>query len=89
MDEPTSVLTPQEVKSLFKTLNALVKEGRTILYITHKLEEVISLCDDVTIMRNGKVIDSCSTKNQTAKSLATKMLGQKLEELKNRLHSYQ
>ena len=41
MDEPTSVLTPQEVESLFITLNALVKEGRTILYITHKLEEVI------------------------------------------------
>ena len=82
MDEPTSVLTPQEVESLFITLNALVKEGRTILYITHKLEEVISLCNEVTIMRNGKVIDSCSTENQTAKSLATKMLGQKLEELK-------
>lgn len=82
MDEPTSVLTPQEVESLFKTLNVLVTEGRTILYITHKLEEVISLCNEVTIMRNGKVIDSCSTENQTAKSLATKMLGRKLEELK-------
>ena len=82
MDEPTSVLTPQEVESLFKTLNALVKEGRTILYITHKLEEVITLCNEVTIMRNGKVIDSCSTENQTAKGLATKMLGQKLDELK-------
>ena len=82
MDEPTSVLTPQEVESLFKTLNALVKEGRTILYITHKLEEVISLCNEVTIMRNGEVIDTSSIVNQTAKSLATKMLGQKLEELK-------
>ena len=82
MDEPTSVLTPQEVESLFKTLNALIKEGRTILYITHKLEEVISLCNEVTIMRNGEVIDTSSTVNQTAKSLATKMLGQKLEELK-------
>ena len=82
MDEPTSVLTPQEVKNLFVTLNALVDEGRTILYITHKLEEVITLCDEVTIMRSGKVIDSCSTENQTAKSLATKMLGEKLEELK-------
>ena len=82
MDEPTSVLTPQEVKSLFETLNALVEEGRTILYITHKLEEVINLCNDVTIMRNGEIIDSCSTDNQTAESLATKMLGQKLEDLK-------
>ena len=82
MDEPTSVLTPQEVESLFLTLNSLVKEGRTILYITHKLEEVINICNDVTIMRNGEVIDSCSTSGQTAKSLATKMLGQKLDELK-------
>ena len=82
MDEPTSVLTPQEVESLFVTLNALVKEGRTILYITHKLEEVISICDTVTIMRNGEVIDTSSTSNFTAKSLATKMLGQKLEDLK-------
>ncbi|MBS56439.1 MAG: ABC transporter [Rickettsiales bacterium] len=82
MDEPTSVLTPQEVESLFVTLNSLVKEGRTILYITHKLEEVIKICNDVTIMRNGEVIDSSSTSGQTAKSLATKMLGQKLDELK-------
>ena len=82
MDEPTSVLTPQEVENLFVTINALVKEGRTILYITHKLEEVITICNEVTIMRNGKVIDSCSTSNQTAKTLATKMLGEKLDELK-------
>ena len=82
MDEPTSVLTPQEVESLFITLNALVKEGRTILYITHKLEEVISICDTVTIMRNGEVIDTSSTSNFTAKTLATKMLGQKLDDLK-------
>ena len=82
MDEPTSVLTPQEVNSLFETLNSLVQEGRTILYITHKLEEVISLCDTVTIMRSGEVIDTSSIANQTAESLATKMLGQKLEELK-------
>ena len=78
MDEPTSVLTPQEVTSLFKTLNALIQEGRTILYITHKLEEVINLCDEVTIMRNGEVIDSCSIDNHTAETLATKMLGEKL-----------
>ena len=82
MDEPTSVLTPQEVTNLFKTLGALVKEGRTILYITHKLEEVIKLCDEVSIMRNGKLIDSCSIANQTAETLATKMLGERLGEIK-------
>ena len=71
MDEPTSVLTPQEVTNLFKTLEALVKEGRTILYITHKLEEVINLCDEVTIMRNGELIDSCTIVNQTAETSNT------------------
>ena len=82
MDEPTSVLTPQEVTSLFKTLDALVKDGRTILYITHKLEEVINLCDEVTIMRNGELIDTCLIENQTAETLATKMLGERLGEIK-------
>jgi len=81
MDEPTSVLTPQEIANLFKTLKALVEEGRTILYITHKLEEVIDLCDQVTIMRNGELIDSCLIENQTAETLATKMLGMRLGEI--------
>ena len=82
MDEPTSVLTPQEVKNLFKTLEALIRDGRTILYITHKLEEVINLCDEVTIMRSGELIDSSSAENQTAESLATKMLGERLGKIK-------
>ena len=82
MDEPTSVLTPQEVDNLFKTLNTLLKEGRTILYITHKLEEVINLCDEVTILRDGSVIESSKLENETAESLATKMLGKKLSEIK-------
>ena len=82
MDEPTSVLTPQEVENLFKTLNTLLKEGRTILYITHKLEEVISLCDEVTILRDGSVIESSKLENETAETLATKMLGKKLSEIK-------
>ena len=81
MDEPTSVLTPQEVKKLFITLDKLVNEGRTILYISHKLEEVIEICEDVTIMRNGKIIETCKAKNETDKSLATKMLGKKLPEI--------
>jgi simple sugar transport system ATP-binding protein len=82
MDEPTSVLTPQEVDNLFKTLNTLLKEGRTILYITHKLEEVINLCDEVTILRDGSVIESSKLENETAESLATKMLGKQLSEIK-------
>ncbi len=88
MDEPTSVLTPQEVKQLFKTLNILINDGRTILYITHKLEEVINICNEVTIMRNGKVIETCDAKNETEKSLATKMLGKKLPEVEKTTISY-
>ena len=59
-------------------MNTLLKEGRTILYITHKLEEVINLCDEVTILRDGSVIESSKLENETAESLATKMLGKKL-----------
>ena len=84
MDEPTSVLTPQEVKKLFQTLDMLINDGRTILYITHKLEEVINICNKVTIMRNGKVIDTCDARNENEKSLATKMLGKKLPEVQKR-----
>ena len=81
MDEPTSVLTPQEVEKLFITLQKLITEGTTILYITHKLEEVINICNKVTIMRNGKVIETCNAKEENEKSLATKMLGKKLPEI--------
>src|SRR5436305_12062741 len=59
LDEPTSVLTPQEAEQLFRTLRALRKEGRAILYISHKLEEVRALCDTATILRGGKVIATC------------------------------
>src|SRR3954452_9790332 len=56
LDDPTSVLTPQEAEQLFRTLRVLRKEGRAILYISHKLEEVRALCDTATILRGGKVI---------------------------------
>ena len=54
LDEPTSVLTPQEAEQLFRTLKVLRQEGRAILYISHKLEEVRALCDTATILRGGK-----------------------------------
>ena len=82
MDEPTSVLTPNEVEKLFITLKKLIQDGKTILYITHKLEEVIRICDTVTIMRNGNVVETCSSQNESEKPLATKMLGKKLPEIK-------
>ena len=75
LDEPTSVLTPQEAEQLFRTLRVLRKEGRAILYISHKLEEVRALCDTATILRGGKVIATCDPRAETAHSLARMMVG--------------
>ena len=59
MDEPTSVLTPQEVTQLFETLRSLAAGGCSILYISHKLHEIKALCDAATILRGGKVVGEC------------------------------
>lgn len=75
LDEPTSVLTPQEADNLFVTLERLKREGRSILYISHRLEEVKRLCDRATILRHGKVVGSCDPRKETASSLATMMVG--------------
>ncbi|MHC0052444.1 ABC transporter ATP-binding protein [Actibacterium sp. D379-3] len=78
MDEPTSVLTPQEVEILFTTLRKLSAEGTAILYISHKLEEIRALCDNATILRRGRVVDSCSPREKSAAELAEMMVGSKL-----------
>ncbi|MEZ5887117.1 MAG: ABC transporter ATP-binding protein [Paracoccaceae bacterium] len=75
MDEPTSVLTPQEVEILFRTLRQLSSEGTAILYISHKLEEIRSLCDEATILRRGKVVATCTPREKTARELAEMMVG--------------
>ena len=75
MDEPTSVLTPQEVDELFKTLRRLSEEGVSILYISHKLEEIKALCHTATIMRMGEVVAECTPENETARSMAEMMMG--------------
>lgn len=75
MDEPTSVLTPQEVEILFKTLRKLSAEGTAILYISHKLEEIRSLCDSATILRLGKVVDHCTPSETSARDMAEMMVG--------------
>ena len=75
MDEPTSVLTPQEIEALFQTLRRLVSEGCSILYISHKLEEIRALCDRATILRGGKVAGDCDPKQQSAHRLAEMMIG--------------
>lgn len=75
LDEPTSVLTPQEAEKLFDTLRRLRSEGRSILYISHRLEEVKALCDRATILRHGKVVAECDPARETAASLAAMMVG--------------
>jgi len=75
MDEPTSVLTPQEAEVLFATLRRLRSEGCSILYISHKLEEIRALCDRATILRGGKVVASCDPRQKTVRSLAETMIG--------------
>lgn len=75
LDEPTSVLTPQEVETLFKTLRLLSKEGCSILFISHKLDEVRALCDQATILKAGKVSGHCIPKVTTTEELARLMVG--------------
>src|SRR5437879_7789476 len=75
LDEPTAVLTPQEADQLFVVLDRLKAEGRAILYISHKLEEVKRLCDTATILRGGKKISTCNPKAETAATRDRMMVG--------------
>jgi general nucleoside transport system ATP-binding protein len=78
MDEPTSVLTPQAVRKLFETLRQLSAEGRTILYISHKLDEIQELCTHATVLRGGVVTGQCDPRAETPKSMARMMIGKDL-----------
>jgi ABC-type uncharacterized transport system ATPase subunit len=82
LDEPTAVLTPQEADQLFAVLGRLKAEGRAILYISHKLEEVKRLCDTATILRGGRKIATCNPQAETAASLARMMVGADIKEVK-------
>ncbi|RUT34930.1 ABC transporter ATP-binding protein [Arsenicitalea aurantiaca] len=82
MDEPTSVLTPQEVEGLFATLRQLAKRGCSILYISHKLHEIKALCDTATILRGGRLVDTCDPKAETSRSMAEKMIGGSLKDIR-------
>ena len=79
MDEPTSVLTPQEIERLFATLRQLAAEGCAILYISHKLEEIGALCDGATILRQGRVIATCDPRRETHHRLAGLMVGAEIK----------
>ncbi|KDP89229.1 ABC transporter ATP-binding protein [Cupriavidus basilensis] len=75
LDEPTSVLTPQAVQTLFVTLRQLAAEGTSILYISHKLDEIRELCHSATVMRMGRVTGVCDPRQESAASLSRLMIG--------------
>jgi general nucleoside transport system ATP-binding protein len=80
LDEPTSVLTPQEVAGLFDVLRTLSKEGCSILFISHKLHEVTEICHKATILRGGKVVDTCIPNEETPATIAKMMVGDLAEQ---------
>lgn len=78
LDEPTSVLTPQEVEGLFAVLQTLREEGKTIIYITHKLREVKTICETATILRRGRVVGRLEVAAASEKELANLMVGEQV-----------
>ncbi len=78
MDEPTSVLTPQAVRTLFETLRQLSEDGCSVLYISHKLEEIRELCHNATVMRGGRITGQADPTQETAAGLARLMIGREL-----------
>lgn len=78
-DEPTAVLTPQEIDELMHIMKNLVTEGKSILFITHKLKEIMAVADCVTVLRKGKLIGTVDVKNTSAKELSQMMVGRSVE----------
>jgi simple sugar transport system ATP-binding protein len=85
LDEPTSVLTPQEAEQLFATLRKIRGEGRAVLYISHKLEEVRSVCEAATILRQGRVVARRDPREESAASLAALMVGSEVGRVRHDL----
>jgi ABC-type uncharacterized transport system ATPase subunit len=86
LDEPTAVLTPQEADQLFRTLERLAGEGRAILYISHRLDEVRRLCHRATILRHGRLVADCDPRRETPASLARMMIGADVGRVANAAH---
>jgi general nucleoside transport system ATP-binding protein len=78
LDEPTAVLTPQEVEEFFAILRGMREQGKTIVIITHKLSEVLAISDEVTVMRDGKVVGNVQTSETNAAELARMMVGREV-----------
>ena len=76
-DEPTAVLTPQEIDELMATMKEFAKEGKSILFISHKLNEIMAVADRVTVLRKGKYIGTVDTKDTDKQSLSNMMVGRR------------
>jgi len=79
LDEPTAVLTPQETQDLFTAIKVLVNANKTVIFITHKLDEVKEISDRVSIMRDGRIVDTCLTKDITQEEIARLMVGRNIK----------
>jgi general nucleoside transport system ATP-binding protein len=79
LDEPTSVLTPQETEALFDTVRAMAAEGKAVVFISHKLAEVVAIADRVTVMRDGRVVGSQPTAGTSVRELARLMVGRTID----------
>jgi simple sugar transport system ATP-binding protein len=79
LDEPTAVLTPQEVNDLFEVVRTLVERGNSVIFITHKLKEVMNLADRITVLRGGKVVGATSPEETSEEDLAAMMVGREVE----------
>ena len=80
MDEPTDALTDTETESLFKVINELRAQGCGIVYISHRLKEIFEICDDITVLRDGKFIGECQVSETDEDGLIEMMVGRKLDE---------
>lgn len=75
LDEPTAVLTPQETRGLFRIMKTLLERGVSIIFITHKLKEVLEICDNIAVLRRGKMVGEADPRSSTEQSLASMMVG--------------
>ena len=79
LDEPTAVLTPQEVERLFSTISNLVSQGKSVIFITHKLKEVLHIANRITVLRNGRVVGTTTPEQTSETDLASMMVGREVE----------
>jgi simple sugar transport system ATP-binding protein len=78
LDEPTAVLTPQEVEDLFRAVRALTDQGKTVIFISHKLREVLSICDRITVLKRGRVVGTVNSSETDMGELAEMMVGRRV-----------